>query len=82
MQHQRPLRRGQRKQVSSRVAQGIRRAVEREAARYHVSMSFVTAVALAYALDVPLDENDTYKTLPRHQPVAWRVISGGRRKRA
>jgi hypothetical protein len=39
----------------------LRRPVEREMKRFHVSRAYVISLAVAEMLSVPIDENDTYR---------------------
>ena len=56
IRRQRPIR-GGRDPLPSCVLKEIRDAVEREAARYNVSKSFVIAVALAHAFGIKKQED-------------------------
>lgn len=60
---QKPIR-GGREALPACVIKDIRREVERRAARYKVSKSFVIAVALADAFGI--DEQESYLPQPLH----------------
>jgi hypothetical protein len=61
---QRPIK-GGRLHLTSSCEEGIRKAVEREARRYGVSMSFVMSVALADQLGVSLKFAEDYRDIQR-----------------
>lgn len=51
---------GPRLPIGAAVTRAIETAIQRECARYHVSRSFVIAVALAYTFKIDLDDPADY----------------------